>query len=107
VVVGGITSEHEEQQLEDLNAWMEEQGLPRGVMAFDFADPNTGEQRAVFDLAWPNGIQEELSQPVAVLFNEGNEVIAIASQAGYRCFAAVPEFRRYVETEILADEAAA
>jgi hypothetical protein len=106
-VLGGITSEEEEEQLESLNDWIEERGLPRGVLAYDFADPDTGEQRAVLDLAWPNGIQEELSEPVAVLLNEGGDVIAIASQAGYRCFATVPEFKRYVETQILVQEAAA
>jgi hypothetical protein len=105
-IVGGITSEEEEEQLEELNDWIEEQGLPRGVLAYDFSDPNTGQQRAVFDLAWPNGIQEELSQPVAVLFNEGHEVIAIASQAGYRCFGTLSEFKRYVQTEILVQEEA-
>ena len=52
---------------------MEAQGLPRGMLAYDFADAETGEQKAVFDLAWPNGIQEELSQPVAVLLNEGRD----------------------------------
>lgn len=56
--------------------------LPRGVLAYDFADAATGEQKAVFDLARPSGIQEELSQPVAVLLNESSETIAIASQAG-------------------------
>lgn len=106
-VIGGITSEEEEEQLEALNVWMEEQDLPRGTLAYDFADPETGEQRAVFDLAWPNGIQEELSQPVAVLLNEGSEIIAIASQAGYRCFVSTNEFKRYVLSEILAQEAAA
>ena len=104
-VSGGITSEDEETQLKMLNAWMEAEGLPRGFLAFDFADAVTGEQKAVFDLAWPNGIQEELSQPVAVLLNETNETIAIASQAGYRCFNAVDEFRRYVKSEILVWEA--
>ena len=82
-VGGGITSEEEEEQLEALNDWMEAQGLPRGLLAYDFADAATGEQKAVFDLAWPNGIQEELSQPVAVLLNESTETIGIASQAGY------------------------
>jgi len=105
-VIGGITSEEEEEQLEEINDWMKAQGLPRGVVAFDFADPDTGEQKAVFDLAWPGGIQEELSQPVALLLNEGTEVIAIASQAGYRCFVSIPEFKRYVQTEILVQEAA-
>lgn len=106
-VVGGITSEDEERELEALNAWIEQQGLPQGVIAFDFADAQTGEQRAVFDLAWPNGIQEELSQPVALLLNEGSDVVAIASQAGFRCFVTIEDFRRYVKSEILAEEMAA
>jgi hypothetical protein len=98
---GGISSKEEEQQLEDLNHWMDEQGLPRGLLAYDFADPASGEQKAVFDLAWPNGIQEELSQPVVVMLNEEPEIVAIASQAGYRCFTAIPDFQRYAELEIL------
>ena len=106
-IIGGITSDDEEEQLEVLNDWMEGQGLPRGALAYDFADPDTGVQRAVLDLAWPNGIQEELSQPVAVLVNEGGDVLAIASQAGYRCFVTIPEFKRDVQTEILVQEPAA
>lgn len=101
---GGITSEAEEAQLEELNEWMECQGLPQGVLAYDFADPDTGEQRAVFDLAWPQGVQEELSQPVAVLLNEGADVISIASQAGFRCFASAAEFQRYVRAEVLVED---
>jgi hypothetical protein len=106
-IVSGITSEEEEQQLEGINAWMDEQGLPRGTIAYDFSDPETGEQRAVFDLAWPTGIQEELSQPVAVLLNESSDVIAIASQAGFRCFQTAAELKHYVETDILVQEEAA
>lgn len=106
-VGGGITSEEEEEQLEALNDWMISGGLPAGTLAYDFADPDTGEQRAVFDLAWPNGIQEELSQPVCVLLNEGSEVVAVASQAGFRCFTSVKDFQRYVRTEVLAEESPA
>lgn len=102
---GGITSEEEEEQLEDVNNWMEAQGLSRGLLAYDFADTDTGEQKAVFDLAWPSGVQEELSQPVAVLLNEGTETIGIASQSGYRCFTTIPEFQRYVKVEVLGQEA--
>lgn len=101
---GAITSEEEEAQLEAVNDWMKARGLPLGILAYDFADAATGEQKAVFDLAWPNGIQEELSQAVAVLLNESNETLAIASQAGFRCFTSIEEFRRYVEGEILAGE---
>lgn len=104
-VGGGITSEEEEEQLVALNDWIDSQSLPRGILAYDFSDAVTGEQKAVFDLVWPNGIQEELSQPVAVLLNETAEIIAIASQAGYRCFTAIDDFKRYVNTEIMGQEA--
>ena len=100
-VVGSIVSEEEGQELEKLNGWVEDQGLPRGILAFDFADAETGAQKAVFDLAWPNGIQQELSQPVAVLLNEDTEVVVLASSAGYRCFTAPTDFRQYVENEVL------
>jgi hypothetical protein len=99
---GGISSEEEEAELETLNEWMESVGLPRGIVAYDFADPESGAQKAVFDLAWPTGIQEELSQPVAVLLNEDAALIVFASQIGFRCFTEAESFRRYVEREILA-----
>jgi hypothetical protein len=100
-IVGGITSEAEEDELERVNEWMETNGLPPGVLAYDLADASTGEQKAVLDLAWPSGIQEELSQPVVILLGEGAETIAIASQAGFRCFTDIPAFMQYVEEEIL------
>lgn len=104
VVGGGISCEEEEEQLLALNDWIDSHSLPRGTLAYDFADSVTGQQKAVFDLAWPNGIQEELSQPVAVLLNESAEVIAFASQAGYRCFTTIEDFKRYVMVEILVQE---
>ena len=95
-VFGGIADEEEERVLKELNDWVEEQGLPPGELAYDFADEETGEQKAVFDLAWPDGLQPGLSDPVAVLLDEGAEVIALASGAGYRCFTTPADFRRYV-----------
>jgi len=103
-IFGGITNEEEEAALEALNDWVEAQGLPRGELVYDFADPDTGEQKAVFDLAWPNGLQEELSEPVAVLLNEGPEVIALANQAGFRCFTSVNSFKQYACREVLGVE---
>lgn len=103
---GGITSEAEEGELEALNDWVASQGLPRGEIAFEYADPLTGAQKALFDLAWPQGLQTGLSAPVAVLLNETAEVLALASGAGFRCFASAQEFRTHVETEFTKLEAA-
>lgn len=78
------------------------QGLPKGELAYNYIDPNNGQLLAVFDLAWTTGLQSELSDPVAVLLNETDETLAIASGAGFRCFRSVEEFKGYVEREILA-----
>jgi hypothetical protein len=106
-VPGGVSSDAVEAQLTALNDWVASLGLAHGEMNYDFADPVTGEQMAVFDLAWPNGIQEELSAPVAVLLDESAEMIALASSAGYRCFTSASAFRDYIEKDILALEKAA
>jgi hypothetical protein len=105
-MLGGITSENEEAELESLNDWVENHGLPRGQIGFDYADPATGAQKAVFDLAWPEGLQAGLTPPVAVLLNENSEILALASGAGFRCFTSAADFRAYIETEILHLEAA-
>lgn len=99
-----ISVEEEEKLLVELNAWLEQQGLPAGNLAYDLADPTTGQQKAVLDLAWPRGIQQDLSEPVAVLLNEGAHTIGIANEAGFRCFTDVNAFKSYVEREILAVE---
>ena len=100
-IPGGITSEDEDGELKAINEWVEAQGLPRGQMAFDYTDLETGEQLAVFDLAWPDGVQQELSQPVAVLLYEDGAALAIAAAAGYRCFTRKQNFLDYLANEII------
>ena len=104
--IGGIESEDEERELENLNDWVVAQRLPAGQMSFDYADAETGVQKAVFDLVWEDGLQPGLTVPVAVLLNEPAEVLSLAGGAGFRCFTKAADFRAYVENEILNLEAA-
>jgi hypothetical protein len=101
--VGGIAGREEEEDLLALNDWIAGKGLPRGMLGFDLSDPVSGEQRAMFDLAWPNGIQQELSTPVAVLLNEDASTLTVANAAGYRYFTDCGAFKRYVEDEVLVE----
>ena len=103
-VLGGIAGPEEENELLELNGWVDSLGLSHGEMGFDYADPETESPLAVFDLAWPNGLQDGLSQPVAVLLDEGIETLAIAASAGYRCFTSVDGFKHYVIREIVGDD---
>ena len=70
----------------------------------ELADAETGEPLAVLDLAWPDGLQEGLSRPVALLIDEGQETEEAANRAGYLFFTDAESFRAYVRKEILAAE---
>jgi hypothetical protein len=102
----GIATEDEESLIIDANQWVIDNGLPEGEMLFEVAEPDSGDAIVLLDLAWPDGLQEGLSQPVAVMIDESREAIGAAVEAGYRCFADVDRFKAYVRSEILAAEAA-
>lgn len=99
---GGIQADDEEKALRELNEWVVQQGLPAGTLMYEVADPVSNQPAAVFDLAWPNGLQQGLSDPVAVLLNEGSDLLRLAIDRRYRAFTKIEDFRRYVEDEVLA-----
>ena len=59
---------------------------------------------AILDLAWPDGLQEGYSQPVALLIDENREVRGSASQAGYRYYTDIESLKTYVVGQVLAVE---
>jgi hypothetical protein len=99
-----IETADEDTLIRDLNRWVAERGLPEGRQLYELADPANGQAVAVLDLAWPDGLQQGLSEPVAVLLNEEPDVFACASRMGFRCFADICDFKRYVRTDVLAEE---
>ena len=100
-VVGGIDDKSEEDLLLEINVWVTEQGLAEGEMLFELVEEETGTLFAVLDLAWPNGLQQGLTAPVALLIDEPQETEAAANQAGFRFFTEPDSFRAHVEREIL------
>lgn len=98
----GGADDEELALIAECNQWIVSQELPAGAMLYELSDPESGAPLAVIDLAWPRGIQEGLSQPVALLLNEGEEVEVILNRAGYRFFTSPVELCAYVEREILA-----
>jgi len=97
---GSIDSPEEEQQLIDCNEWVEEQGYAPGEFMYELVDENTGRPLALLDLAWPNGMQEGLSDPVALLMNEERDTEEIVSRAGFRFFTSVDALKEYVAEEL-------
>jgi len=100
LVPGSIDSDEEEQLLNECNKWVAEQGLPEGELGYDLTD-ETGDLIAILDLAWPDGLQEGLSRPVALLIDEGKETEEAVNSQGYRYFTNIRDFKQYVKSEIL------
>lgn len=73
---------------------------------YELADEETDEALAIFDLAWPDGVQLELTELVALLLNEPPDVQRVAAERGFRSFTTVEALKAYIETEVLEDEAA-
>lgn len=102
-VRGGVGSEGEEELIIECNQWTIDQGLPEGEFLFELIDPETNEVKARVDLAWPNGLQEGYSSPVALLFDEDKETEEAVNNAGYRFFTNVEDYKYYVTNEIKAE----
>ena len=65
----------------------------------------TGDLIAILDLAWPDGLQTGLSEPVALLLDEDGETLELANAAGFLYFVNADNFKAYVREKILALEA--
>jgi hypothetical protein len=106
VNIGGFADADEERQIIEINDWVAERGLARGVSLYELSDTSTGALLGILDLAWPSGVQAGLTEPVAVLLDEDDEMEEACRQAGYRIFTTSGKFKRYVERRVLAAEAA-
>ncbi len=100
-IPGGIEDAEEEAILRSLNEWLRGYGLPEGHIEHELSDPDTGDPLAILDLAWPNGLQEGYSDPVALLLGEAQETLQIANDHGFRHFTSADAFQNYVEGEVL------
>ena len=96
-VPGGIETDEEMQVLIDLNDWVVQRGLPEGELEYELADDESGRPLAVLDLAWPEGLQPGLTQPVAVLLDETGDTEKAANAVGFLFFTEADEFRQHVQ----------
>ncbi len=90
----------EEEEIEAMSAWMTTHGLNEGTANHELLDDN-GDVVAIIDLAWPHGVQQGLSAPLALLLNETAETQAIVSKFGYRYYTSVEELQEYIQTAYL------
>uniref|UniRef100_A0A7C1G635 DUF262 domain-containing protein n=1 Tax=Thermomicrobium roseum TaxID=500 RepID=A0A7C1G635_THERO len=96
-----VAATEADRALLDCIDWVREHQLPDGELLHPVKDPETGET-VTLDLAWPAGLQEGLSEPVAIVLDQPPEVVDAARRAGFRCFTSVAAFQEYVLRDVLA-----
>ena len=102
-IINTVSSVEEEELLMEYNQWVVDQGLPEGEFLFELIDDATNKVSAVIDLVWEKGLQEGLSQPVALLLDEEKETEEAVNQAGFLYFTDFDSFKKYVKSEVLAE----
>ena len=90
----------EAQVIAELQAWLSENGFHPGKV--DVEIPASGDHAsAVLDIAWPSGVQPELTEPAALLIDEPAEVQNAATAYGYRTFVSAQSFKDYCQSLLL------
>jgi hypothetical protein len=95
-VPGSIETDDERAQLNEVNTWVQQQGYAPGELSHELVDGQSGMPVVLIDLAWPEGLQPGLSEPVALLIDEDQETEEIVGQAGFRFFTSVEALKAYV-----------
>lgn len=106
-----LDADEEEAVLEELNKFVIALGLSSGELGYEL---RTADDKAILDangeaipldLAWPNGFQDGLSEPVALLIDEEPSVRIAANSAGFKQIFTDPEaFRAYVRKMVGEDD---
>lgn len=91
---------NEAEEIEEFASWLESNGLNPGTVNHELLDEE-GNITAIIDLAWPNGIQNGLSEPIALLLNETADTQAIVSKSGYRYYTDTEELKGYIKSTYL------
>ena len=94
-----IASDKEETELIEAMDWMQQHSLPRGEFGYELLNPKN-ELIATLDLAWPQGVQTGRGGPVALLIDEDEATLKIASSQGFTCFTNVAQLQTYVQNDI-------
>jgi hypothetical protein len=77
-------------------AWCTAHGVPQPQVHYEVCDTMTGAVLAEVDAAWPQGIQEEYSEPVALLLERDEATEAALNTAGYRFFTSADPLYHYL-----------
>ena len=98
--VATTVSGEENDELQTLVSWAMTSGFPKPELHFEVCDLNSGEVLTIVNAAWPKGLQEGYSQPIALILDVDDQKVGMLNQAGYRFFTSIEAIRRYLKEQI-------
>jgi hypothetical protein len=88
--------EEETAVITELQDWLTERGLQRGIQDFALLALDGHSEEAVLDVAWPDGLSFG-EEKVALLLNEPPETLEAAGSHGYTFFTTVGALRDHAD----------
>ena len=90
--------DNEEAVIEELVSWLKNEGFAPGIKDYSAVIGYAGTP-IIIDVAWPDGLQEGFTEPVALMINEEPGDIYRVNAVGYRVFTRADDLKNYVCTK--------
>lgn len=98
VLVDDMTDEPE---LKQLIAWLRDRGLPQPMLQTTLSHPVTGEALIVADAAWPDGLQEGYSKPVALILDGDRSAEDCLRELDYVVFHDIEKLQGFIKQQLV------
>lgn len=92
------SEDNEEAVIEELVSWLKNEGFAPGIKDYSAVIGYAGTP-IIIDVAWPDGLQEGFTEPVALMINEEPGDIYRVNAVGYRVFTRADDLKNYVCTK--------
>jgi hypothetical protein len=92
-----VIGDTDDAVLQEIAQFAADLGLARPELQFEFVDETSGEALAMADAAWPNGLQEGLTEPIALLLEPDEEMETRLGELGFRFFTSAERLNWYLE----------
>ena len=89
------SEDNEEAFIEELVSWLKNEGFAPGIKDYSAVIGYAGTP-IIIDVAWPDGLQEGFTEPVALMINEEPGDIYRVNAVGYRVFTRADDLKNYV-----------
>lgn len=88
--------DHDDEALSRLSDWLRERGYGHGAANFGVSGMS---KTVIVDLAWPDGLQTGLGEPVALMVDSEPEERSFVTKLGYHVFETPEDLMAFVEND--------